>query len=60
MTPQNVEKAAAHALGRDDVLARAQLPDLGAQTLAMLVQLVSPMTSAMLHALGVPMIACKR
>lgn len=29
-------------------------------TLAMLVQLVRPMTSAMLHALGVPMIACKK
>lgn len=26
----------------------------------MLVQLVRPMTSAMLHALGVPMIACKK
>ena len=33
MTPQNVEKAAAHALRRDDVLARAQLPDLGAHDL---------------------------
>ena len=29
-------------------------------TLAILVQLVSPMTSAMLHALGVPMTACRK
>ena len=33
MTPQNVEKAVAHALRRDDILARAQLLHLGAHDL---------------------------
>ena len=33
VTPQNVEKAAAHALGRDDILARAQLLHLCAHDL---------------------------
>lgn len=60
MTPQNVEKLPPmHLAAMTYSLARSCLTSVRT-TLAMLVQLVSPMTSAMLHALGVPMIACKR
>lgn len=60
MLPENVKEASAHAPGRNNIFTVSDLPDLCTNYLAMLVQLVMPITTDRLKILAFPIIACRR
>ena len=56
-----MKEASAHAPGRNNIFTVSDLPDLSVRTtLAMLVQLVMPITTDRLKILAFPIIACRR